>query len=165
MPDLEPILKKNRPGGLKAALLTLALLNAAVLSLVAQTNEVATTPAMVPNVNLWSLFSAWFMTVLNNPASMMLVGDLIVLGCLLDSFRWYPSDRVMHACVIMGSSTYWLFAFPSTVPPCFPHAQPVFFSNGLVCGFTAYLVHRQIVARLIRKLRGLIGEPNPPETP
>jgi hypothetical protein len=97
--------------------------------------------------------------VLNNPSSTFVIAFLCVVAWMIDDTPIFPSRYIKHLCVVVGASIYWVFTSESTVPKSFPHPQAVFLVNGTICGFIAFVVHQQAVARLINLMRG-----NPPAT-
>jgi hypothetical protein len=101
-----------------------------------------------------NILAAMWMQVVNNPASLTVIGFLCVWAWLFDDLPFVSSRYVPHMTVILGEAIYWLFAGPSSVPKSFPYPMAVFISNGTLCGFFAFLVHRQIVSRIIAMVRG-----------
>lgn len=110
-------------------------------------------PLASPDVQA-NILSAMWLQVVNNPASLTVIGFLCVWAWLFDDLPFISSRYVPHITVILGESIYWLFAGPASVPKSYPYPIAVFVSNGTLCGFFAFLVHRQIVARIIAMVRG-----------
>jgi len=109
----------------------------------AQTELAAKLPAE-PNI-LYAMLGQ----VLNNPSSLLVVAFLCIFCWLLDDLPFVNSKYVPHCSVIIGAAIYWLFTSSETVPKSFPHPQAVFVVNGTICGFVAFVIHRQAVARFI----------------
>lgn len=101
-----------------------------------------------PNI-VWAMYGQ----VVNNPASLMVIWVLCVLAWLFDDCPWINSKYVAHLTVVIGGSIYWMFAGPSTVPKTFPYSMPVLVSNGIICGFIAFVIHKQVVHRIIQFVR------------
>lgn len=110
-----------------------------------------------PNI----IHAAW-QQVLNNPASLTVIGFLCVLAWLADDLPFINSRYVAHLTVIAGGCTYWLFGSPGSVPKSFPYPFAVLVANGIMCGFAAYTVHRQAIARLISLVRAKNGDSDLP---
>jgi hypothetical protein len=127
-------------------------------NVMAQTNA---NPALVaalpetPNV-LYGMYGQ----VLNNPASVMVIPFLMVLAWLVDDLPFINSRYVVHITVITGASIYWAFTSVDTVPKSFPHPLMVFVVNGTICGFVAFVGHRQAIARLINMVQAHTGGGN-----
>lgn len=119
----------------------------------AQTN-LADVPAMPPAVLEPNIIWAMYNQVARDPACAMVIVWLCVMAWLADDTPIIPSRYVAHVTVVLGMATYWLFTAPSSVPKNFPHPWAVFMVNGTVCGFIAFLIHRQAVARAINFFRG-----------
>jgi len=113
-------------------------------------------PGVTPNI-----FVAMYETIIHNPASLFIIIVLSALAWLLDELPFVNSKFVTHYTAIIGASTYWLFAFQTSVPKSFPHPVAVLACIGFVCGFVAGILHKQLVARAIAYLRGRVPELNP----
>jgi hypothetical protein len=122
----------------------------------AQTNAA---PAFPESNDLQAnILSAAYHQVLNNPASLMVIAFLCVLAWLCDDLPFINSRYVAHLTVILGAAIYWLFAGPESVPKTFPYPFVVLVVNGTLCGFVAFTVHRQMVARIISFVRARTGD-------
>ncbi len=104
-----------------------------------------------------NIVSASFHQVLNNPASLTVIGFLCVFAWLCDDLPFINSRYVSHFTVMLGGGTYWLFAGPGSVPKNFPYPTAVLVVNGIMCGFAAFIVHRQAIARMISFVRERSG--------
>src|SRR6187455_2686997 len=60
-----------------------------------------------------NILYAMFGQVLNNPASMLVVGVLCIVAWLVDDLPFVNSRYVAHATVIAGGAIYWMFATPA----------------------------------------------------
>lgn len=99
------------------------------------------------------LAQAMFDQVLNNPSSLLLIAFLCVFAWLADDLPFLNSRYVAHCTVILGALTYWTVTSVASVPKTFPHPQAVFVMNGTLCGFVAFVIHKQAVARVIAFVR------------
>lgn len=114
-----------------------------------------TSPAVAANLSADpNILYAMLGQVLNNPSSLMVIAFLCICAWLADDLPFIPSKYVAHLCVVFGASIYWAFTSEETVPKSFPHPFAVFIVNGSVCGFVAFIIHRQAVARIIDLVRG-----------
>lgn len=105
-----------------------------------------------------NMVSASWHQVLNNPASLTVIGFLCVIAWLCDDLPFFNSRYVAHITVTLGACIYWLFAGPQSVPKTFPYPFAVLIVNGTICGFVAFIIHRQAVARLIAMVRSKTGD-------
>ncbi len=92
-----------------------------------------------------------FDQIVNNPASLLLIFVISIIAWLVETLPSINSKLVPHVCVGLGAAIYWLFVSPSTVPQSFPHPAAVLVANGIICGFIAFILHGQIVLRLIKR--------------
>jgi hypothetical protein len=132
----------------------------------AQTTNELTAPIVASLPGTPNIFYAMLGQVLNNPSSMFVIAFLCVMAWVTDDTPVFPSRYIKHLCVVAGASIYWIFTSEDTVPKSFPHPQAVFLVNGTICGFIAFVIHQQAVARLINLMRGnpagtQIQPPNP----
>lgn len=104
-----------------------------------------------------NILSAAYHQILNNPASLMVIAFLCVLAWLCDDLPFINSRYVAHVTVVLGATIYWMFAGPESVPKTFPYPFVVLVVNGTICGFVAFVFHRQAVARLISFVRAKTG--------
>ena len=121
------------------------------LSVLAQTNALPVTP--LPGPTDPNIMTAMFYQVLNNPASLLVIGFLCIVAWLVDDLPFVNSRYVAHATVMAGGAIYWMFATPDSVPHTFPYPIVVLVVNGTICGFVAFVIHRQAVARFINFVR------------
>lgn len=110
--------------------------------------------SVIPQISPESPNIAYAMVglVLKNPASMLVIGVLCIWCWLLDDFK-HVQPYVKHISVLVGMSIYWGFTSEAAVPKNYPHPWAVFLANGMICGFIAYIVHRQAIARAIAFLQ------------
>lgn len=87
--------------------------------------------------------------ILTNPAAALVILVICVADWLIDDMPFIPSKYVKHCSVAIGASIFWLFTSENTVPKSFPHPMAVFIANGIVCGFIAFVLHQQVVSRVI----------------
>lgn len=120
----------------------------------AQADSQPLLPSVIPDTNI---ASASIHQLLNNPASLTVIPFLCVIAWLCDDLPFIKSRYVSHITVIVGGSIYWLFAGPTSVPKSFPYPEAVLVVNGVMCGFFAFLVHRQAIARIINAVRAKTG--------
>lgn len=135
----------------------------AVLFCVAKAFAQTNAPGPLPDLTDMqaNIISAAFHQVINNPASLTVIPFLCVLAWLADDLPFISSRYVAHLTVMTGASIYWLFSGPSSVPKTFPYPSAVLVANGTLCGFIAFLVHRQLVARCISFFRSKQQTTNP----
>ena len=120
-----------------------------------QTNDL---PAQDHHVNIEAgITTAMFYQVWSNPSSLLVIAYLCVFAWLLEDLPFVASKYVPHYTVILGMASYWGFAVEQSVPNGFPHPQMVFIANGCICGFIAFVIHRQVIARIV-ELVGKIKE-------
>jgi len=100
-----------------------------------------------------NVITAMFYQVLNNPASLSVIGFLCIIAWLVDDLPFVNSRYVAHLTVIAGGAIYWMFATPASVPSSYPYPMAVLVVNGTICGFFAFIAHRQVVARCINFVR------------
>ena len=110
-----------------------------------------------------NIISAMYGQVLSNPSSLLVIAFLSVFAWLLDDLPFINSRYVAHFTVMLGACIYWAFTTERSVPATFPHPFAVFVVNGTLCGFVAFVLHRQLVARLINLVRGRVTCPVLPE--
>ena len=124
----------------------------------AQTNTPASFTNAVNNLPGGpNIIYAMYGQVLNNPSSLLVIAFLCIMAWLADDLPFIPSKYVAHLCVIIGACMFRFFTAESTVPTSFPHPQAVFIVNGTICGFVAYIIHRQAVSRIINLVRQSTG--------
>lgn len=123
------------------------------------TNELTNLPADV-DVQA-GIITAMFKQVLNNPSSSIFVPALCVIGWLVDDLPFINSRYVAHIMIITGAFTFRFFCLESAVPKYFPHPQAVFILNGIIAGFIAFILHKQVVARAINFFRVQSGAAEP----
>lgn len=112
----------------------------------------------LPNMDLNAdpqagIIYAMFRQILNNPSSAIFIPALCVIGWLVDDLPFINSRYAVHIMVILGAFTFRFFCLESAVPQYFPHPQAVFFVNGIIAGFIAWAIHRQLVSRIINAVR------------
>lgn len=120
-----------------------------------QTN-LADVPAAAPDAGanvIWAMYNQ----VARDPACAIVIVFLCVVAWLMDDTPIINSRYVAHLTVIAGASIYWLFTVPGSVPKNFPHPWAVFVVNGTICGFIAFVIHRQAVARVMEFVRARVG--------
>lgn len=62
-----------------------------------------------------------------------------------------------------GGASYWAFAgFKSVPKELFPYPIVVLIANGIICGFLAWVIHEQIVLRIVNYFG---PKPQPPPNP
>jgi hypothetical protein len=127
-----------------------------VAKALAQTGDVS--PAATEHTA--NIVSASFYQVINNPASLTVICFLCVVAWLLDDLPFINSRYVAHISVIIGASIYWAFAGLDSVPKSYPVPHAVLVVNGTICGFAAFIIHRQAIARLISFVRARNGTGN-----
>jgi len=106
---------------------------------------IATVP---PPEQTGSVFTAFWMQAIYNPASFLSIGFLGVVAWLCDDLPFINSKYVKHITVICGMATYWLFSDPDTVSKIYKHPLAIYVSYGAVCGAIAYLGHSQLINRI-----------------
>ena len=104
-----------------------------------------------------------FYQVWSNPSSLLVVAYLCVFAWLLEDLPFVSNRYVAHYTVLLGMASYWGFALEKSVPAGFPHPQFVFVANGCICGFMAYVIHRQVVARMLEAFRQTKNETEQPK--
>ncbi|HEY1788580.1 MAG TPA: hypothetical protein VGJ73_10515 [Verrucomicrobiae bacterium] len=124
-----------------------------------QTTNATTTSIVQGLPDSPNILYGMFAQVLNNPSSLLVIAFLCILAWLADDMPFLPSKYVAHFCVVIGASIYWMFTSEATVPKSFPHPEAVFIVNGCICGFMAFAIHRQAIARIITLIHGQ-SEPN-----
>jgi hypothetical protein len=129
-----------------------------VVSLIAQAN--LPVPPLPPEGQA-NIFTAMYDTVLHNPSSLLVVIILCVAAWLMDELPFINSKYVTHFTTLIGGSIYWMFCHPANVPKTFPYAWPVLACIGVICGFVAGVLHRQIIGRLIEYVKGRIPGSDP----
>lgn len=138
-----------------------------ILAAHAQTNTPAAFATMSANLPAGpNIVYAMLGQVLNNPSSLTVLAFLLIVSWLADDTPAFPSRYISHLLVVIGGSIYWMFTSETTVPKSFPHPQAVFVVNGTICGFVAFVAHKQALARLVNLARGnpagtQIQPPNP----
>lgn len=142
---------------MKTILTFLALTGLLCWSAIAQTNEPAAAPPMVLTSNM---YYDLYLNVFHNPASLLMFFWLGACAWLFDDLPFFNSRFVLHYTAMLGMGTYWLFAFPQSVPSNFPHPNAVFMVNGMLVGFFAALGHKQIIARMLDFFRTRNGAVN-----
>ncbi len=125
-----------------------------------QTNDAALAPAAGPDVQA-GIINAMFHQVATNPSSGLVIAALCVFAWLADDLPFIPSRYVAHLTVILGAFTFRFFCLESSVPVYFPHPQAVFCVNGIIAGFLAFIVHKQVIARTINFFRVQSGTVQP----
>lgn len=110
-------------------------------------------PAVAAGADEMNIVSALLHQILNNPASMTVIPALCVFAWLCDDLPFINSKYVAHLTVLAGALSYWMFAGIASVPKNFPSPPAVLAVNGIMCGFVAFIVHRQVVARAINFVR------------
>jgi hypothetical protein len=129
-----------------------------VVSLIAQAN--LPVPPLPPEGQA-NIFTAMWDTILHNPSSLFVVLILCVVAWLMDELPFINSKYVTHFTALIGGSIYWMFCHPANVPKTFPYAWPVLACIGVMCGFVAGVLHRQIIGRLIEYVKGRIPGSDP----
>ncbi len=119
-----------------------------------------TTAKEAPPISDGNVVLAMYQQILHNPASMLVIALLCVVAWLADDLPFISSRYVVHITVIVGGSIFWAYASPKSVPPDFPHPMAVFVANGIICGFVAWVIHRQAIGRFISFVRTRSGNPD-----
>ncbi len=151
-------MKQNRLKILTASGIYLFLMTSA--RVLGATNDVAITPLPATDIQA-GIITAMFHQVATNPSSGLVIAALCVFAWLTDDLPFIPSRYVAHLTVIVGAFTFRFFCLESSVPVYFPHPQAVFCVNGIIAGFIAFTVHKQIVARTINFFRVQGGTASP----
>lgn len=116
-----------------------------------QTNDA---PAMVPDTDVQAgIASAMLHQIASNPSSSLVIAALCVFAWLVDDLPFVNSRYVAHLTVVMGACIFRFFSLESAVPKYFPHPQAVFVVNGILAGFIAFVIHKQVVSRIINFFR------------
>jgi len=142
-------MNQNNEMKMTAGLLGMSFLLVAA-NVLGQTNAEVTRPIVeaIPSKSPNILY-AMICQVLNNPSSLLVVAFLCIVDWLVDDLPFIPSKYVVHCSVIAGASIFWMFTSRESVPSYFPHPLAVFVVNGSICGFVAFVIHRQAIVRLI----------------
>ena len=119
-------------------------------------------PAMTPDSDIQAgILTAMFKQIANNPSSTLVIGALCVFAWLVDDLPFVNSRYVPHLTVVLGAFTFRFFCLESAVPSYFPHPQAVFCVNGIIAGFLAFVIHKQVVSRTINFFRVQSGDVSP----
>lgn len=133
-----------------------------IASLFAQT-KLAVPP--LPPEGQADIFTAMYNTILHNPSSLFVLIVLCALAWLMDDLPFIPSKYVTHFSTLLGGGIYWMFCHPENVPKSFPYPGPVLACIGLICGFVAGVLHRQIIGRAIEWAKTKIPGSGPANSP
>lgn len=140
-------------------LITFLVLSAALIaSLFAQANTPV--PPLPPDGQA-DIFTAMYDTIIHNPSSLFVLIVLCVAAWLMDTLPFINSKYVTHYTTLLGGAIYWMFCHPSNVPKSFPYAWPVLACIGLICGFVAGVLHKQIIGRAIEWAKSKIPGSDP----
>lgn len=151
----------NHPNHLTRMKILGATLTYFTLMLAARAAGLADLANATPETDVQAgILTAMFKQVLNNPSSSIFVPALCVIGWLVDDLPFINSRYVAHIMIVMGACTFRFFCLESAVPKYFPHPQAVFILNGIIAGFIAFVLHKQVVARAINFFRAQ-GGPEP----
>lgn len=104
--------------------------------------------------------TAPFKQVLNSPASLLVIPGLSIVAWLIEIAPFINSKFIPHVCVGLGGAFYWMFTSAASVPKSFPHPSAVLVMNGIICGFLAFVVHKQLICRFFLKPNNTGSNPN-----
>jgi len=136
----------------------------AAAQVLGQTNDL---PKIIPDIDsTGGIVNAMLRQVMNNPSSVLVIAALCVFAWLVDDLPFVNSRYVAHLTVVVGAFSFRFFCLENSVPKCFPHPQAVFVVNGIIAGFIAFVIHKQVVSRTINFFRAQSGviDPDHPRT-
>lgn len=96
------------------------------------------------------LFTALWGQLTGAPAYILLIAVISIVAFVLEKLPRVPNWTILPVCVILGPLLYLLLVSPATVPATYPNPRAVLALEGLVLGFVAWLVHAQVISRLMQ---------------
>jgi hypothetical protein len=97
------------------------------------------------------LFKALFDQVIANPASILIIFPVGILAFVLEVWPMFPSKLVLPVCLCSGSTLFPALVKTSTVPAMYASPLLVLILDGFILGFVAWLFHRLIIKKLIKR--------------